>query len=162
MDESNEKVTEEFAAEHDPANHDIAAGEEFRQPTDWTAEDHGGPQVWDSEGTLVEGHDPRQNADGTLQTGVGGALGATGGAGGDQGADGRRISSIEEIRDGGYGIGSAATLEDGAQPFGHDVKAWEDTRTHLQPGDEGYDGVDPHLWFADGESAERAGFPHAH
>ena len=38
--------------------HDVAAGEEFRQEGDWTADDAGGPQVWDSEGHLVEGSTP--------------------------------------------------------------------------------------------------------
>jgi hypothetical protein len=49
---------EESAAEHDPEKHDVDAGEEFRQRGDWTAEDTGGPQVWDAEGTLVEGSGP--------------------------------------------------------------------------------------------------------
>ena len=57
-DEERQKTAEEFAREHDPEKHDVAAGEEFRQEGDWTADDAGGPQVWDSEGHLVEGSTP--------------------------------------------------------------------------------------------------------
>lgn len=53
--EQREKSAEEFAREHDPAKHDTSAGEEFRQAGDWTADEAGGPQVWDAEGNLVEG-----------------------------------------------------------------------------------------------------------
>ena len=53
FDEERQKTAEEFAREHDPEKHDVAAGEEFRQGGDWTADDAGGPQVWDSEGHLV-------------------------------------------------------------------------------------------------------------
>ena len=53
--EERQKSAEEFAREHDPARHDVSAGEEFRQPGDWTADKVGGPQVWDAEGNLVEG-----------------------------------------------------------------------------------------------------------
>jgi hypothetical protein len=50
-----QKTAEEFAREHDPEQHDVAAGEDFRQEGDWTADEAGGPQVWDSECNLVEG-----------------------------------------------------------------------------------------------------------
>jgi hypothetical protein len=53
--EDRQKSAEEFAREHDPAKHDVSAGEEFREPGDWTADEAGGPQVWDAEGNLVEG-----------------------------------------------------------------------------------------------------------
>ena len=53
--EDRQKSAEEFAREHDPAQHDVSAGEEFRQSGDWTADEAGGPQVWDAEGNLVEG-----------------------------------------------------------------------------------------------------------
>jgi hypothetical protein len=53
--EDRQKSAEEFAREHDPDKHDVSAGEEFRQPGDWTAEEAGGPQVWDAEGNLVGG-----------------------------------------------------------------------------------------------------------
>src|SRR6476659_6814229 len=61
-DEERQKTAEEFAREHDPEKHDVAAGEEFRQEGDWTADDAGGPQVWDSEGHLVEGSTPGEPA----------------------------------------------------------------------------------------------------
>jgi hypothetical protein len=53
--EDRQKSAEEFARDHDPAQHDVSAGEEFRQSGDWTADEAGGPQVWDAEGNLVEG-----------------------------------------------------------------------------------------------------------
>jgi hypothetical protein len=70
----------------------------------------------------------------------------------------RRISSVEEIRDGGYGVGSAAPLEDRAQPADHPVQAYRDTNTYRVPGSEGYDSAEPDVWFYDEESARRAGF----
>ena len=73
-------------------------------------------------------------------------------------SDGRRISALVEIRDGGYGVGSAAPLEDGAMPFGHPVKAWEDTKTRVLPEGAGYADVDPDVWFTDANAAESAGF----
>jgi hypothetical protein len=131
-DEDRQAREDAFAAEHDPEQHDVAAGQEFRQAGDWTAED----------GKLTE-DDVVSEDDG------------------EQGADGRRLSSVEEIRDGGYGVGSAAPIEDGAMPLDHYVKAWEDTKTYLVQGEFGYDGADPDVWFLDDRSAERAGFDHA-
>lgn len=43
----------------------------------------------------------------------------------------------------------------------HAIKAWEDTKTHLCPGEDGYDGAEPDVWFLDGRAAESAGFRHA-
>ena len=146
-DEERQLAAEEFAAEHDPANHDIAAGEEFRQPGDWTAED-GGPQVWDSEGNLIS-EDDGKVSDADVQ----------GQPDGDPTGDGgRRVSELEEVRDGGYSVGSAATIHDGAMPLGHPVKAWEDTKTFVTEGHDHYEEAEPHVWFADAEAAERAGF----
>ena len=56
------------------------------------------------------------------------------------------------------GVGSAAPLEDGAMPFGHPVKAWEDTKTRVLPEGAGYADVDPDVWFTDANAAESAGF----
>lgn len=149
-DEERQQAAEDFAREHDPERHDVSAGEEFRQPGDWTADDAGGPQVWDAEGNLVEGSAPGVTPDD--QT--------TGGhTSGEQGTPaGRRISELDEVRDGGYGVGSAAPLDDGALPLGHPVKAWEDTKTFVTPGHEKYDEADPHVWFTDADAARRAGF----
>ena len=130
-DEDRQAREDAFAAEHDPEQHDLSAGEEFRQAGDWTAED--GKLTADD---VVSGD-------------------------GEGGVDGRRLSSVDEIRDGGYGVGSAAPIEDGAMPLDHSVKAWEDTKTYLVQGEHGYDGVDPDVWFLDDRSAERAGFDHA-
>lgn len=47
-EEDRRRRAEEFAREHDPANHDIEAGEEFRHHGDWTAQD-GEPQVLEGE-----------------------------------------------------------------------------------------------------------------
>ena len=71
---------------------------------------------------------------------------------------GPRTSSLDEIRDGGYGVGSAAPIDDGAVPLGHPVKAWEDTKTFVAPDHEKYDEAEPHVWFADEHAAQRAGF----
>ena len=128
-DEEARQRAEEFAREHDPADHDIAAGEEFRQEGDWVAED-GEPQQL---ATDVPAHQ-------------------SGGAG---------EASGEEIRDGGHGWGSAAPREDGSMPEGHPVKAWHDTMTYVLPDEDGYQ-ADPHECFVDAETAERAGFRHAH
>lgn len=130
-DEDRQAREDAFAAEHDPEQHDLSAGEEFRQAGDWTAED--GKLTADD---VVSGD-------------------------GEGGVDGRRLSSVDEIRDGGYGVGSAAPIDDGAMPLDHSVKAWEDTKTYLVQGEHGYDGVDPDVWFLDDRSAERAGFDHA-
>ncbi len=71
---------------------------------------------------------------------------------------GRRISAFDELRDGGFGVGSAAPLEDGAQPLDHPVQAYRDTMTYRLPGDAGYDSAEPHVWFYDESAAERSGF----
>ncbi len=73
-------------------------------------------------------------------------------------AQGRRISGFDELRDGGFGVGSAAPLDDGAQPLDHPVAAYRDTMTYRVPGDAGYDSAEPHVWFYDEAAAERSGF----
>jgi hypothetical protein len=70
----------------------------------------------------------------------------------------RRVSDLDEVRDGGYGVGSAATFEDRAMPLGHPVKAWEDTKTFVDESHPSYGDAEPHVWFSDPEAAERAGF----
>lgn len=71
---------------------------------------------------------------------------------------GRRISGFLELRDGGYGVGSAAPIEDGAQPLDHPVQAYRDTMTFREPGASGYDSAEPDVWFYDAAAAERSGF----
>ena len=71
-------------------------------------------------------------------------------------------SRLEDVRDGGYGVGSAAPFDDGLMPFGHSIKAWHDTMTFVRPGEAGYDGVNPDVWFLDEGFAERVGFRAAH
>ncbi len=170
-DEERQKTAEEFDREHDPEQHDVAAGEEFRQDGDWTADDAGGPQVWDNEGNLVEGSAPGQSDSGSSATesdsratesdSAGSESSSTGSPADRSSAstdDGPRTSSLDEIRDGGYGVGSAATIDDGAVPLGHPVKAWEDTKTYVTPEQATYGEAEPHLWFADEHAAQRAGF----
>ncbi len=70
----------------------------------------------------------------------------------------RRISGFDELRDGGFGVGSAAPLDDGAQPLDHPVQAYRDTMTYRTPGDPGYDSAEPHVWFYDEDAAQRSGF----
>src|SRR4051812_19082587 len=71
---------------------------------------------------------------------------------------GRRTSGFDEVVDGGFGIGSAAPIADGAQPLGHAVKGIRDGKTFLGPDDAGYDDVEPDVWFYNEEAARRAGF----
>ncbi|WP_377645235.1 hypothetical protein [Oryzobacter terrae] len=77
---------------------------------------------------------------------------------GTRGKAARRISEFHELRDGGYGVGSAATLDDGAQPLDHPIAGYRDTMTFRSPGDEGYDDAQPDVWFYDQDAAERSGF----
>lgn len=70
----------------------------------------------------------------------------------------RRVSGFDEVVDGGYGIGSARPIDDGAQPLAHPVKAWTDRKSFVSPGDEGYDGAEPDVWFYNEDAARRAGF----
>ena len=82
-------------------------------------------------------------------------------SGGDESGDGgwsRRTSAVEEIRDGGFGVGSAAPFEDRAQPLDHPVQAYRDTMTYRVPGANGYDSAEPDVWFYDEDAARRAGF----
>jgi hypothetical protein len=70
----------------------------------------------------------------------------------------RRISDFHELRDGGYGVGSAAPLDDGAQPMDHPIQGRRDSMSFHVPGDPGYDTAEPDVWFYDETAAERAGF----
>lgn len=83
-------------------------------------------------------------------------------AGGDaptpESAGGRRISSLEEVVDGGHGVGSAAPIEDGAQPLGHAIKGRRDRMTFSMPGSSGYDEVEPDVWFYSEQAARDAGY----
>ena len=73
-------------------------------------------------------------------------------------AVGRRVSEFDELRDGGYGVGSAAPLDDGAQPLDHPIQGYRDSMTFRAPGDAGYDSAEPDVWFYDEAAAERNGF----
>jgi hypothetical protein len=71
---------------------------------------------------------------------------------------GRRVAGVGEIRDGGYGVGSAAPFPDGAMPQDHPVQAYHDTMTYRTEDSPGYDSAEPDVWFYDAAAAERAGF----
>lgn len=73
----------------------------------------------------------------------------------------RRISELHEVVDGGFGIGSAAPIADGAQPLGHPIKANVDTKTYQDLHSQWYDTTEPDVWFLDAGFAERAGFHRA-
>ncbi|MFN2320425.1 MAG: hypothetical protein ABR500_12205 [Dermatophilaceae bacterium] len=150
-DEERRERGEEFAREHDPETHDVEAGDEFRQRGDWTADEHGGPQIQEPDGTIHDPGTPEAEAAQEQSEQADVASGATG----------PEESDPEEVRDGGHGWGSAAPIEGGAMPAGHPVKAWHDTMTFVMPGEDGYS-ADPHEWFVDDEAARRAGFRHAH
>lgn len=72
-----------------------------------------------------------------------------------------RVSELHEVVDGGFGIGSAAPLEDGAQPLGHPIKANLDTKTYQDLHSPWYVKTQPDVWFLDAGFAERAGFHRA-
>ena len=72
-----------------------------------------------------------------------------------------RISELHEVVDGGFGIGSAAPIADGAQPLGHPIKANVDTKTYQDLHSPWYDTTEPDVWFLDAGFAERAGFHRA-
>jgi hypothetical protein len=67
------------------------------------------------------------------------------------------MSTFEEISDGGYGVGSAAPIADGAQPLGHSVMGFRESMTYVPEGEGAHD-VQPDVWFYDEEAARRAGF----
>jgi hypothetical protein len=154
-----QKSAEEFAAQHDPDQHDVDAGEEFRQPGDWVADDQG-PQEWDEEGNLVSGGGPGSKA-ARQPAAAGTGSSDTSDNSGPAADSGRRVSDLGEVRDGGYSVGSAATIDDGAMPLGHPVKGREDTKSYLTPDHPRYDDAEPHVWFTDPDAAERAGFHRA-
>jgi hypothetical protein len=70
----------------------------------------------------------------------------------------RRVSGLDEVADGGYGVGSAAPIEDGAQPLGHPIMGYREARTFIVPEAPGYGGAEPDVWFYDEDAARRAGF----
>ena len=70
----------------------------------------------------------------------------------------RRVSDFHELRDGGFGVGSAAPLDDGGQPLDHPVQGHRSSMTFDLPGDPGYDTAEPDVWFYDEAAAERSGF----
>jgi low affinity Fe/Cu permease len=69
----------------------------------------------------------------------------------------RRISTLEEVVDGGYGVGSAAALPDGAQPLGHPIMGFRDSMTFAREG-EGAPAASADVWFYDEDAARRSGF----
>lgn len=70
-DEADRKRREEeFAREHDPANHDVAAGEEFRQRGDIISDD-GRAKAVDAEGRYVDAGDASGLADGSATPAAG-------------------------------------------------------------------------------------------
>lgn len=70
----------------------------------------------------------------------------------------RDVSGLDEVSDGGFGVGSAAPLPDGAMPLGHPVKGFVDTMTYLVPEHAAYSGAVADVWFTDADVAEWAGF----
>lgn len=70
----------------------------------------------------------------------------------------RRVSELHEVVDGGFGIGSAAVIPDGAQPLGHPIKADLATNTYRDLHSPAYDQSEPDVWFLDAGFAQRAGF----
>jgi hypothetical protein len=98
----------------------------------------------------------RVNSDDDVDTRASDTRAPDTGSGG--GESGRRTSEVDEIRDGGYGVGSAAPFGDRAQPRDHPVQAYRDSMTYRTPGSAGYDSAEPDVWFYDEDAARRAGF----
>lgn len=60
--------------------------------------------------------------------------------------------------EGPYGLGSKSPRPDGAQPPDHPIKADPSTRRFFVPGSEGYDDLEPGVWFDSETTARQAGF----
>lgn len=76
---------------------------------------------------------------------------------GEAGLQGRRVSDLDEVVDGGYGVGSAAPIHDGAQPLGHPIRAWRDTMSFREDA-ENEGEREPDVWFLDEQAAYNAGY----
>ncbi len=141
--EENRERGEQLAADREALDRE-AAGEESAHAHEPTADD------------------AAADADPTTGAATGGTDDTVGEADDDSAAEdaprGRRVSDFHEIRDGGFGVGSAAPLEDGAQPMDHPVAGYRDTMSFRTPGDAGYEDADPDVWFYDESAAERSGF----
>ncbi|QTH38331.1 PRC-barrel domain-containing protein [Yimella sp. cx-51] len=132
-----------------------------------------GDRVFAGEQDFGSDHDRGLSGDHEAGQGfAGGEAGAGGGwdndrsdAGEDFAADGpamgdsagRRVSEFDEVRDGGYGIGSAAPIVDNAQPMGHPIRAWHDTMS-FRGGEERDGEREPDVWFFDEQAAYNAGY----
>ena len=105
-----------------------------------------------------DGTDRINTGDDDTDDNTGTGQGDADGLGSGSGSSSRRISAMDEIRDGGFGVGSAAPFEDRAQPLDHPVQAYRDTMTYRTPDADGYDSAEPDVWFYDEDAARRAGF----
>ena len=63
-----------------------------------------------------------------------------------------------EVVDGGWSVGSAATIADGCMPLGHPIKGVFALGIYQVPGSDWYDATVPDVWFIDEDTAQRAGF----
>lgn len=70
----------------------------------------------------------------------------------------RETSSFEEVRDGGYGVGSAAPVWDRVMPLGHPIKGTTHHMEYFVPGGQWYEQVVADVWFTDEETAVRFGY----
>ena len=173
LEDRDDYVTGSGTPDDDPGDHRgqpwaTTSGTPAPEPT--TDPETGAEEGQATEGALGSRMDPTTeteidgDADGSASNGT--STGATQTAESQSGPaqagegqhSGTRVSTFEEVVDGGFGIGSAAPLEGGVQPLGHAVKASRDGSTFLVPGDEGYDDAQPDVWFYNEESARRAGF----
>ncbi len=150
---SHESDEDEELAE--PASADATESEsDAATDTAWTdAPDSTGPVDDDSENAE---HDEPDEPDDDRQSGTAAPTDTAWSI--DDSTSGRRMSGFDEVVDGGFGLGSAAPIADGAQPLGHAVKGRREGTTFLGPDDAGYDDVEPDVWFYNEEAARRAGF----
>ena len=165
--EAGAAVAERDDTDRSPADVAEQSTEERYDPTptrDWAADEGDLLEETHDRGDRLEaerGELAQESGDATDATAPSDGGDPASSDGGDAPASGgRRISAFEEIRDGGFGVGSAAPLDDGAQPLDHPVQGYHDM-TFRAPGDAGYDSADPDVWFYDEGAAERSGFRRA-
>ncbi|WP_068399279.1 sunset domain-containing protein [Kribbia dieselivorans] len=70
----------------------------------------------------------------------------------------RENRDIRLVKDGGWGVGSAAPIGAGEYPLGHPVKGQIEHMRFVSPTDPGYLDAPVDVWFYDEDAARRSGF----
>ncbi len=93
--------------------------------------------------------------------GVGAGAAATGAAAklhGGAGKAGAKVAGADILEEDPYGSGSIRVTRRAAAPAGYTIKGDKDTGRYFGPGSPDYDAIEAEVWFANEESAEKAGF----